>query len=168
MEEWRKVSVHPRYEVSDQGGVRNSITGRVLAATPRKNGYVSVIFKDGDSQKRYYAHRLVADAFLGGIDEDQVVNHLNFIRHDNRADNLEVVTAAQNVDYSKAAGRMADNGRNAPKGDDHKLSKLSANEVLEIRSLHAGGASLSSLGRRYGVVKQQISNIVNRVSWAHI
>lgn len=168
MEEWRVVAVHERYEVSDQGRVRNRLTGRVLAATPRKNGYVSVIFKDGKAQKRYYAHRLVAAAFIGELSEDSVVNHLNFTRHDNRACNLEITTTAENVAYSVAAGRMVDNGRNAPRGERHKLSKVTAEQVLEIRHLHSCGVTPTELGLRYGVVKQQIANIVKRVSWYHI
>lgn len=168
MEEWRRVTVHPRYEVSDLGRVRNSITGRVLAATPRKNGYVSVIFKDGDSQKRYYAHRLVADAFLGGIREDQVVNHLNFIRNDNRASNLEVTTTALNVKYSKDAGRLAANGDNSPKGEAHKISKVNEAAVYEIRSGFVEGRRKADLARQFNITPTQIANIINRVSWAHI
>lgn len=168
MEEWRTVSVHERYEVSSLGRVRNRVTGRVLAATPRKNGYVSVIFKDGKSQKRYYAHRLVAAAFVGPLEADSVVNHLNFVRHDNRACNLEITTTAENVAYSVAAGRMVDNGRNAPRGERHKLSKVTAEQVLEIRALHAAGTTATELGLRYGVVKQQIASIVKRVSWSHV
>lgn len=168
MEEWRPVSVHRRYEVSNLGGVRNSLTGRVLAATPRKNGYVSVIFKDGATQKRYYAHRLVADAFIQRLAEGAVVNHLNFIRHDNRVENLELTTTAENVKYSVLAGRMADNGRNAPCGDAHKLSKMSSDTVLELRFLFKNGMSKASLSRRYLITKTQVANIINRVSWAHI
>lgn len=168
MEEWRSVSAHPRYEVSSLGRVRNLITGRVLAATPRKNGYISVIFKDGDSQKRYYAHRLVAEAFVRTIGEYCVVNHLNFVRHDNRAENLEVTTTEENVKYSVLAGRMAENGRNAPCGDDHKLSKMSSDAVLELRFLFQNGIRKASLSRVYGIAKTQVANIINRVSWSHI
>lgn len=169
MEIWRVVSVNTNYEVSDNGKVRSLLTGRVLAATPRENGYVSVILRGvKGGHKRHYAHRLVAQAFIGDLVEKSVVNHLNFVRHDNRSVNLEITTTAENVQYSVLAGRMEDNGRNAPFGDAHKLSKVCGEQVLEIRRLFVEGLTKAELSRRYGVTKTQIANIINRLSWAHL
>lgn len=169
MEEWRAVKVDSRYEVSNLGEVRNASTKKVFAATPRKNGYISVMFTSTDGkQKRYYAHRLVADAFLGGIEEDQVVNHLNFVRHDNRSDNLEVTTTLENVRHSVRAGHLALNGENSPKGEAHSISKVSESDVHAIRSGFSDGRTKASLSREFGVTPPQIANIINRVSWAHI
>src|SRR5699024_2829267 len=44
----------------------------------------------------YYAHRLVAEAFIGEIPKGYVVNHINGIKHDNRIDNLEIITEKEN------------------------------------------------------------------------
>jgi len=54
------------------------------------------------------------------------------------------------------------------RGEDIANSKLTAAQVLEIRSLHAAGASLRGLGRLYGVHWHSIDNIVRRKTWGHI
>lgn len=170
IEEWRHCPQGPNHEVSNMGRVRNSVTGRVLSSRPRKNGYVSAIFKFSiDDQRRYYVHRLVAHAFIRELTSNDVVNHLNFLRSDNRLQNLELTDVVGNVLHSKLAGRLADNGRNTPVGDSSVCSKLNEQQVIEIRRKFATGSrSKSSLASEYGVVKQQIANIVNRVSWKHV
>lgn len=46
-------------------------------------------------------HRLVAIAFIENPDKKPEVNHINCIRDDNRADNLEWVTHKENLNHSK-------------------------------------------------------------------
>ncbi|WP_181264165.1 HNH endonuclease [Pseudomonas aeruginosa] len=169
IEKWGKVSVNEMYLVSSLGRIKSLRKGRILNNSPRVNGYISVslTFDDG-SKKRFYVHRLVAEAFCGGVPKGMVVNHLNFIRNDNRAANLEVVAPYQNILYSKAAGRYADAGRNTPVGEKSPCSKLNEADVREIRERFSAGASKASLAIEYGVVQQQICNIVQRISWRHV
>lgn len=162
---WAVVQVNPLYEVSDAGRVRRIDTGRTLDPNPRVNGYISVSLSGDAGKRRFYVHRLVADAFLGGCPAGLQVNHINFNRADNRAANLEVVTCAQNAAHSKAAGRTVDNGRNTPRGDASPNSKLNSQQVANIRALVAEGALKARVARQFGITKQQIANIVERRSW---
>lgn len=167
-EHWKPIHFGFGYEVSNLGRVRSEVSGLVLRSKPRINGYISAALKGADGQKRFYVHRLVAAAFIRPINQGEVVNHINFIRSDNRACNLEIVTPAQNAAHSVAAGRYADNGRNVPRGDLSPGSKVRSGDVLTIRERHASGESLGALGRQFGITKNQVSNIVNRRSWAHL
>jgi len=55
------------------------------------------------------------------------------------------------------------------RGSNNKISKLTEDDVLEIRSLYSkGGESHRSLARKYGVVKGNITSILNRKTWNHI
>ena len=52
-----------------------------------------------DMHTTFYVHRLVAMAFVPGYFEGATVNHKNEDHHDNRADNLEWMTKAENNAY---------------------------------------------------------------------
>lgn len=157
------------YEVSNKGSVRSIRTGTILTKKPNCRGYVSVYLKNRSGhKKRFYTHRLVAIAHIGEIKEGMCVNHKNYIRDDNRVENLEIVTLKENIEWSSNAGRYSGNSDNAPKGNDSPHSKLTEDDVGMIRKLYAKGATYQHLGDMYGVTKRQIGNIINRVSWRHI
>ena len=59
-----------------------------------------VCLRDADGKRTtFYVHRLVAMAFVPGYFEGATVNHKNEDHHDNRADNLEWMTKAENNAY---------------------------------------------------------------------
>lgn len=167
-EKWRVISINPAYEISNLGRVRRTETARISEPRPRPNGYISaaLVMRDG-RQKRFYVHRLVAIEFCGGIPEGMEVNHLNFCRHDNRAENLEVVTRLQNTAHSKRAGKFIDTGKNSPRGEQSPHSKLTLNDVLTIRRLSEQGIRGKALTDKFKISNRQIRNIILRKSWAH-
>ena len=101
MEEFRDIKGHEgSYQVSNLGRVKslNFNKERILRGGQGSGGYLTVsLFKDG-KQKTRRVHKLVAEAFLNHkpCGHKLVVNHINFIRHDNRADNLELDTNRNN------------------------------------------------------------------------
>lgn len=99
MENWKDIPGHPGYRVSDQGGVcsaRKTLRPFVVKST----GYMQVNLS---KRSRHFVHRLVAGAFCG--EPREVVNHLNGIKSDNRAINLEWTTqAANNVHRHRELG----------------------------------------------------------------
>lgn len=68
----------------------------------RIKGYVTV-HKPGGV---YYAcvHRLVWEYVHGPIPRDMQINHINGIKHDNRIENLELVTASENTKHAYRMG----------------------------------------------------------------
>ena len=96
-EVWHKCEVpYTRYEVSNQGRVRNAHTDKVLRPRKRPNGYLDLMLNYKGQAKRCYVHKLVATAFVEGWREGLEVNHKNGVKTDNRAENLEWVTASEN------------------------------------------------------------------------
>lgn len=115
MEEvWKDVQgFEGRYQVSNMGRVRgldrwslddrpHFVKGRMLKLSINKvKGYLRVSLSDGRrNYKHYEVHRLVALHFVPGYKEGLVVNHINEIKTDNRAENLEWCTYQYNLNYS--------------------------------------------------------------------
>ena len=94
MEVWMKINGYNNYSVSDLGRVRNDKTGRILQGAITAKGYVQVCLQG----KMFLVHRLVADAFLGGLTNNLEVDHKNKKRSDNRLENLRKVTHQENLE----------------------------------------------------------------------
>lgn len=97
-EEWRKIANLDGYSVSNLGKVRNDKTGRILKTYDNGRGYQKVEIKD----KKWYIHRLVAQAFIPNPNNYPQVNHIDENPNNCRVDNLEWCTAQYNVEYSIA------------------------------------------------------------------
>jgi len=105
MEIWKDIiGYEGRYQVSNLGNVKTlnykkQNIEKVLCKYLEINGYYSVcLFKD-DKKKTRLIHQLVAESFLNHTPcgYKLVVNHKNFIRTDNRLENLEVITHRENA-----------------------------------------------------------------------
>lgn len=62
---------------------------------------------------------------------------------------------------------MLDRGR-AVTGEDASWSKLTEQDVREIRRRHSNGETLRGLSEAYRVAHTNIWAIVHRVSWKHL
>lgn len=114
MEEiWKDIKGYEgRYQVSNLGRVRRlehdivtSNKGKV--SIRHYKGKIMKLINDGKGyfmvtlgKRHYKVHRLVAIHFVDGYQPNLVVNHLNEIRTDNRAENLQFCTRGYNVLYS--------------------------------------------------------------------
>lgn len=54
------------------------------------------------------------------------------------------------------------------RGETNGHSKLTAGQVIEMRSLFESGGKLVNLAARFGISDVQVANIVYRKQWAHI
>lgn len=92
MEEWKKIDGY-EYEISNQGRIRKEST---LIKIPINRGYPRIgLWKDGKC-KCVLVHRLVGNYFIPNINNKPMINHINGIKTDNRACNLEWCTDSEN------------------------------------------------------------------------
>ena len=121
MEEiWKPIKGYEGiYEVSSYGRVRSlertisqrnqygefvrvekgCIMAQKLQNTDRLQVNLRKVVNGKRLRKTFYVHRLVAEAFVPNPDNLPTVNHKNEDHHDNRAENLEWMTKAENNRY---------------------------------------------------------------------
>jgi hypothetical protein len=117
--------------------------------------------------KRYcaLAHRLVWHHFTGKIPDGLTINHKNGVKSDNRPENLELATDAEQQVH---ANRILGTGPGANQwGEANPCAKLTLAQVEEIMEARAAGESLSQIARRYPVTFQHVSAIVNGKARSH-
>jgi hypothetical protein len=113
-------------------------------------------------RRKYLVHRLVAQAFVPGYAPDLSVNHINCNKQDNRVENLEWVTLAENTSLQWRDGLVDLRGEKNPK------CKLTDAKVREIRQMLASGAKKSHVARQMGITHARLLKIERGQAWAHV
>lgn len=108
-------------------------------------------------------HQAIWIFFNGGFPEWLEINHKDGNKGNNRLENLELVSHAENMDHASRAGLIQD------RGESHPKAKLNSSKVKNIRDEYATGThTLGTLASKYGVSDSTISNIVLRITWRHL
>ena len=110
------------YQVSNLGRVKSfiGISERILKHNAGNRGYFFFRLYKNRKPKTFTTHQLVAMSFLGHVPNghELVVNHKNLNKHDNRVENLEIITQRENCNLkhikssSKYVGVCWDKQRN--------------------------------------------------------
>ena len=79
------------------GGVRKR-EGKELKLQKNHYGYGTVLLSKNGVAKTFQVHRIVAETFLPNPENLPEVHHKNHIRNDNRAENLQWVSKAEQYD----------------------------------------------------------------------
>lgn len=109
LELWKPIVGFPEYSVSNRGRVRNARLwngeiDRVKKHEFDRKGYPIAVLWRHNKKHWKKIHRAVVEAFVGPIPKGMVVNHINGIKDDNRLENLEVCTNAENLKHSWRIG----------------------------------------------------------------
>lgn len=105
MECWKSIKKYnDLYEISDEGRVKSLRTGRILCGKINSSGYLQYVFSVNGVEKKFYAHRLVAEAFIPNDEHLTEVNHIDGNKLNNNVSNLEWCSRRKNYEHAVKNG----------------------------------------------------------------
>lgn len=133
---------------------------RILKIFANARGYCGVVLSRRGKTYSRAVHQLVAEAFLEQKPGYEV-NHINGEKSDNRVDNLEMITRAENMAHAREMGLTA-------KGEEHGLAKITEVDVLQIRAARKAGKKLKSIAIEFGISREHAGAIASGKYWSHL
>src|SRR5699024_3201853 len=169
------IEEFPKYLVSNKGRIKILSTLEDKKVFVKDDGYIATTLGNG-KQSYKYVHRLVAEAFIKNKHNKPQVNNINGIKGDNRADNLEWVTPAENIRHAIDTGLLKYKKKEKEiktskysKGEEVNGSKLTPEEVIEIRVLWGYREyRQTELAEMFNVDSRTINNVITKRQWKHI
>ena len=147
----KPIPENPGYFATNDGQIYSLKTNKSLKKWQNHRGYELVKLSVNGKTKTHLVHRLIAAAFLGP--SDLSVDHVNFVKNDNRLENLRYVSAKENH-------RMAvENGR-IKKGENHHASKYSDQDVMKMMELARIGWSQQRIAQKFGGCQSMVSRAI--------
>ena len=150
-----------KIEVSNLGRVRE-LEGGLRSINDNGFGYKTsnVYNRDTGKVKTFYIHRLVAETFIGCPPEGKTqINHKDGDKENNVVDNLEWVSAKDNIKHMHEEGlntNRINHGATVKRPND-----VVAKAYFEIVS---GNLGVAESARKYGMPRTTMSSIVNKRS----
>lgn len=143
------------YAITKNGKVWSFRNKKYLKPLLVGNGYYQFGLSVKGVRKAFLAHRLVLNAYLGKSLKKKQVNHKNGVKIDNQLENLEWMSAKENMQHASKNNLTANKEKNGN-------SRLTLKEVELIRKEKG---TYTDIGKKYRVSRVQISNILNNRQW---
>lgn len=166
-EVWKPIPGYDKYEASNLGRIRSlwGVRGKglIILKASISRGYYQLHISPG--RKNIRVHRLVMLAFYGysGLH----INHKNGVKTDNRLENLEYVSARDNIIHAYRTGLKKPASAH---GESCHLAKLSEADVYWMRENYVrnGRWNTTTMAERFNVSPQTVSKILKRKIWSHL
>jgi len=157
------------YEISNYGrikrianGSNSTFIGKILKPQKiSKYGHLGIRLYKDNNNKLFPIHRLVLETFIGPSPIGMQCRHLDGNPQNNKLDNLKWGTCKENSEDRIAHGKSG-------KGSNGSMSKLTEQNIPEIKLLYRQGISQINISRVYNVSKYIIWAIIHNKIWKHI
>lgn len=142
------------YDVNRDGTIYSKKRKMFLKPQPNGKGYPRVVI----GKRKYFVHRLVAEKYVPNPEWKPQVNHINGDKWDNRAENLEWVTNAENRAHAVEKG-LHIHGSACP------WAKLTEEDVAYIRNSEEDAESIA---KRLDVTARHVKAIRRGHGWKSV
>lgn len=168
------------YQISSLGNVKSLPGFKKKAGIMKpyvnpcnKKQYRIVFLRKEGEYHTYKICRGVGKAFVANPENKPQINHINGIKIDDRAINLEWVTGKENAIHAVQTGLIKT-------GHEHHLSKFTKEQVLEIRTLYNSNIgtrkrkklgdplSFKSIAATYKVSPSVIRELVKKITYKEV
>lgn len=151
-------------QVKRLAGSRNCLKGRFLKPRMSAGGYLSVALSLHGRPKETGVHKCIALAFIGRPPSTaHQVNHKDGNKLNNHPDNLEWVTASENIRHAVRTGLKVDK-----RGKERVHTVLTDENVMIIRQRFAAGERHHTLSKEFGVSASHIRDIAYGRKWTYL
>jgi len=167
IEVWKDIDGYPSYKISNYGRIKSfkqNKNGKILKPAIDQDGYFRYrLYKYKPDDHMFYAHRLVAIAFIQNPGNLPQVNHIDGNKQNNYTENLEWCTTKYNINHfyklhPEALKRYC--------GEKSNSCKLSSKEVLEIFDLSwHSELSLPQIAEKFHTTKGNVWVIKWGITW---
>lgn len=154
---WKSVlGYEGLYMVSSTGIVRNSGLSTLKPSIRSKTApYLAVSLTKNGRSCSHFLHRVVATAFLENKSDLPFVNHIDGVKTNNSVENLEWVSATENMRHAIQKGLLK-------KGNENHRRVLRDAEVEELIKRFTNGESRKCLAKAYGCSRRTVHRITVR------
>lgn len=173
------------YQIGSCGNIRNKTNGRIKVPFDRnRTGYIrAILFNGNGKSKRYFVHRLVAEAFISNSENKPHVNHIDGDKTNNCVENLEWVTRSENMQHAyhtlkRQIGFAFGKGgcdivwnkgleiKNLRPEIGKKIAqtrlKHCSSRNCDIIELYKAGHKVKDIAKQYNICTRQIYGIIKR------
>lgn len=99
-QEWKQIEKFPRYEISNEGVVRDRSTKGVVGLY-----YPTIELRNEQGERKFVKlHKLVAETFIPNPENKEFVNHIDADKTNYNLENLEWATPQENNAHAKQTG----------------------------------------------------------------
>lgn len=157
------------YKVSNKGRIKSlprrfSPRSLILTHAHNDTGYPIAAISYNRVMKTFTIHRLVAAAFVDNPNGYNEVNHKDGNKKNNHSANLEWCTRSENVKHAFDTGLKF-----GSKGENHPKSKLTNEQVLQIRQKFRSNIyTQKMLMKEFSVSYSTIQKVLHRQRFLHI
>lgn len=145
------------YKVSNLGNIVNRLWRPISKKINGKGYYRFILYKNA-GQKNALIHRLVALAFIENPKKLKVVNHLDRVKTNNKASNLEWTTSKGNAEHAQKMGLTKETFK---KGYDSRRTKISKETKKQIIDKSILGDNLHGIAIEFNLKVKTIKRIIN-------
>ena len=154
------------YLINNKGQVYSKRTEKIISQKITSNGYLVITI--GNPPKSILVHREVLKAFDRLPKVNEICNHIDANKQNNAIENLEWCTHQENMNHAKELNLFDGSKGNINgllSGELNPNSKLTKEDIEEIRQNHINRKRGENRWEEYGISKVMYYNIVNNRNW---